>query len=316
MNNKYLFFIAILSIVLLSGCVEMSMASNIKNIETYDLSFKMSVSAEMAAMSSNMGEDMIPDPSVADRFEKIKDETSVTLKFTDLKFGEETKLLLPNEDGEEGLGELLNPSNFIMEANEDNYKFIFKMDIPGGEQNNSMLDQVPPEVIEQFAIIEYTVDVFDKIIETNGEEVTETQVLFKMDMREGGEYYIIFEKPSSSNWFGWLKFDNMSNQHWLMLILGIIIIVLIILLIIVKPRKKATPLPVGLKDKPKIISFPKSNSTTKPVVSPSKPETVDVKIKNYVTHAREIGIEESEIRGTLMKSGYSRREIDLVMQFK
>ncbi len=125
--------------------------------------------------------------------------------------------------------------------------------------------------IAQMFKIKYTVEVFGNVIETNGEQLDDNKVQFEINPDEEGEYYIVFTDFFLATLFG----DN----WWVFISIPVVVILVTIVILVVKGKK------------------------------PGKKQ-VPSQLADYIKNAKASGMNDDQIRQTLLQSGWQLEDIN------
>ncbi len=150
-------------------------------------------------------------------------------------------------------------------------------DLESSSQANGGLDQL--------FLVGYSVEVFGKIVETNGLKSGPNKVRFDIDPSKDGEYTLVFRDFFLASMLG--------DSYWIYLIvLGVIIVGVIVLNIIFKHKK-------NLQSKPLEV-----------------PIAVNPQLMDYIRRARVYGMGDPQIKTTLVQSGWNPKDVDTALRFK
>ena len=117
MNKKIIFSLLIISLVLLSGCVQIDVYQKIKRSGNVDMS--LTFKAESPMILNALKQDLEIDSSIQDKYTYEETDDSVTYKFTDIDPLKDN-LFKENEDSDTDTSML----------NKDNYKFKKEFKFP------------------------------------------------------------------------------------------------------------------------------------------------------------------------------------------
>lgn len=198
-----------LSLVLLSGCVQIDVYQKIKRNGNVDMS--LTFKAESPMILNVLKQDLEIDPSIQDKYTYEETDNSVTYKFTNI---DPTKDVLFKETKDSDTDtSMLNKDNykFNKEFKFPYYYYTYEIDmtnedsekIESKEDEESLFDESEMDSMfgEMFKI-GYTVEIFGKIVETNGNKMEDNKVKFNIGMDEDKVYYIKFKDFFLSSWFG------------------------------------------------------------------------------------------------------------------
>jgi len=207
MNKKIIFSLLIISLVLLSGCVQIDVYQKIKRSGNVDMS--LTFKAESPMILNALKQDLEIDSSIQDKYTYEETDDSVTYKFTDIDPLKDN-LFKENEDSDTDTS-MLNKDNykFKKEFKFPYYYYTYEIDMTNENteevevQEDSLFDESEMDSMfgEMFKI-GYTVEVFGKIVETNGNKMDNNKVKFNIGMDSDKVYYVKFKDFFLSSWIG------------------------------------------------------------------------------------------------------------------
>jgi hypothetical protein len=209
MNKKIILSILILSIVVLSGCVQVDVYQKIKRSGNVDMS--LTFEAESPMILNTLKQDLEIDPSIQDKYTYEETDNSVTYRFTDIDLQKDN--LFAEEVDSETDTSLLDKENydFKKEFKFPYYYYTYEIDMTKGNteeldaQEESLFDDSEIDsLFGEMLTIGYTVEVFGTIVETNGNRMDDNKVKFNIGVNTDKEYYVTFKDFFLSSWFGYL----------------------------------------------------------------------------------------------------------------
>jgi len=200
MIKKIISSLLILSIVLLSGCVQIDVYQKIKRNGNVDIS--LTFEAESPMILNTFKQDLEIDPSVQNKYTYEETDNSVTYKFIDID---------SNKDAIFKENSMLNKDNYKEEFKFPYYYYTYEIDMtkenieevkPQNDEESLFNESEMDSMFGEMFKIGYTVEVFGKIVETNGNKMDDNKVKFNIGTNEGKIYYVKFKDFFLSNWFG------------------------------------------------------------------------------------------------------------------
>ncbi len=191
--------ILLIIVILLSGCVQAEVYQKVKRNGNFDIS--LTIKSESPMILNIFKQESPINPSLQDKYTYEEDETSITYKFTDL---DPTKDVIFAESEEFETG--IFGYNLSKEFKFPYYYYYFELDL--SEEDNGVLDSQNKglsgieAMFDEMFKIGYTVEVFGKITETNGNRMEDNKVKFNLGPSENNIYYIEFRDFFISNWLG------------------------------------------------------------------------------------------------------------------
>ncbi len=209
MNKKIIFTLLMLSVVLVSGCVQLDVEQKIKRNGNVDLS--LIVKSESPTILNALKQNLEVAPSVQNKYTYEESDNSVTYKFTDIDPTKDV-LFKESEDSDMNTSMLFNKDNynFKKEFRFPYYYYTYKIvteeksentnsDI---EENNLLKESEIDTMFGDMFKIGYTLEVFGKIVETNGNRMDDNKVKFNIGLEDNKVYYVEFKDFFISNWLG------------------------------------------------------------------------------------------------------------------
>ncbi|GAH52500.1 unnamed protein product [marine sediment metagenome] len=207
MIKKVISALLILSIVLLSGCVQIDVHQKIKRNGNVDIS--LTFKAESHMILNLLKQDLEIDPSVQNKYTYEETDNSVTYKFIDIDPNKDV-IFKENENSYTD-NSILNKDNYKKEFKFPYYYYTYEIDM-----TKENIEEVKPQndeesLFDEFEMdsmfgemfkIGYTVEVFGKIVETNGNKMDDNKVKFNIGTNDDKVYYVKFKDFFLSNWFG------------------------------------------------------------------------------------------------------------------
>ena len=147
------------------------------------------------------------------------------------------------------------------------------------ESTKQLTDQ-----LGQLFKIGYTVEVFGKIIDTNGQQMDGNKVKFDINPEENGQYTIVFQD---------FFLASILGDMYLIYLIGVGVILIIIIGIV-------------------IISKHNANVQSTP---PEVPSAVNPQLREYIRRARINRMTDPQIKDVLTKNGWSPKDIDTALKY-
>lgn len=195
--NKKIFFLITIIILLFTGCVNIEVNQKIKRNGNIDLSIIFKSTNSFILESITQDFEINPDIENKAFFEKT--ENSVIFKFKNINPRKESFFKKVDDDDTPLLDQ--DNYNFKKEFKFPYYYFIYEI----GEQKNDTIDedlQKLGNLFDNMMKINFNIEVFGTIIETNGNQINKNKVSFESTLTSEDYYYIKFRDFFLFTWIG------------------------------------------------------------------------------------------------------------------
>ena len=179
----------LLSVVLLSGCVQLDIYQKVKRNGYSDIS--ITVKSEYPKILDSLKAGLEVDPSMQDKYIYEEIDDGVRYNFSDVNTQKDTLF-----KGGETSDLPLNISNTKKEFKFPYYYYTVEITIPG-EQSDDVTDGSG----NGDSVIGYTVEFFGEMVETNGHPMDDNKVKFNIVTDENKIHYVKFRDFILTNWF-------------------------------------------------------------------------------------------------------------------
>lgn len=209
MLKKITIGIIVLSMLLISGCVQIDIYQKIKRNGHVDMSLTFKAeSMILNAFKTNIE----VEPSMKSKYTYEETDDSVTYKFTDIDPFKDN--LFKQEDNGKTDTSMFNKDNyhFKKEFKFPYYYYTYEIEMKDTQQEESkpktdntegMFDTSGLEsAMSNMFKVGYTIEVFGKITGTNGNKMSDNKVKFNIGINENKKYYVTFRDFFISSWIG------------------------------------------------------------------------------------------------------------------
>lgn len=241
MKKGVLWVLSISMLFLLSGCVSIDIYQKLKPGGEYDMSIEFSLPEMMMQtmpddFEQNMSESINPEYRDS-TFINITDN-GFSYNFKNLKFGEKKQFFIEEAENESsdsmapGEMEFMDPS--LYEYTDKGSTVRYTIHIPEDESaKQDNMSQMNSAMMGEMFSVTYTIETFGEILETNGvvDEQNPNLVVFDIDLIDGGDYYVEFQKESSGV-ISWI----MDNLMYVFIGIGGAIVLVLLFITIHKRR--------------------------------------------------------------------------------
>ena len=169
------------------------------------MDISVTLKSDTIMILNSLKQNMEVEPSMQDKFTYEETDNSVTFNFEDI---DPTKDNLFKENDETDTSILDKESyNFKKEFKFPYYYYTYEINATNEDEETeeneiSLFNET--EMNAMFGI-GYTIEVFGKIVETNGNKMSNNKVKFNMGMNDDKVYYVKFRDFFITNWIGSLS---------------------------------------------------------------------------------------------------------------
>ena len=195
MSKKLLFLLFLSVFVFLSGCIDVDVHQKLKRNGNMDLSITYSAPPaviELLRDSVNL--------EGSEVFKFKENEDSLSFVFKDIN----KDLNIGMFEGDEGEleEELFNPENFdlVREFRFPYYYFTYSIDLSRGEGSREVQGGID-DALGDVMSVTYTVEVFGRIVDTNGELLSNKEARFDL-VNPDEEFRVVFRDFFFFTWVG------------------------------------------------------------------------------------------------------------------
>lgn len=194
--KKIILGFLVLSMFLISGCVQIDVYQKIKRNGNIDLS--LTLKSESSMILNAMKQNLEVDPSVMEKYTYEEGTDSVTYKFTDINPLKDN-IFKQKEDSKTDTS-MFNKDNFKFkkEFSFPYYYYTYGINMGNGKSSSSKEENPFGEMFK----IGYTIEVFGTVVDTNGNKMADNKVKFNINPDEDKAYYVKFKDFFLASWFG------------------------------------------------------------------------------------------------------------------
>jgi hypothetical protein len=191
MKKKLIIIILITSILFLSGCVQIELYQKIKRNGNIDMSLTFKSNSKF--ILDSLKKDLEINPLINDKVIYEKTDNSISFKFKNINPLKENLFLETDSKNS-----MLNKENynFNKKFKFPYYYFVYEINMSDNESND--IDTI----FNNIFTISYSIEVFGKVVETNGEKISKNKVKFNILSNKNDIYYVKFRDFFLFTWFG------------------------------------------------------------------------------------------------------------------
>ncbi|RJQ21365.1 hypothetical protein C4580_02380 [Candidatus Woesearchaeota archaeon] len=196
--NKTAIAGSILILLLLTGCLQIDIQQKLKRSGKVDLS--LTFKSDSTMILENMKEQFQVNPAITRKYTYSETEKSATYQFTDVDPQTDSLFL---SQGDEKTAAFMNKDSYKIsrEFKFPYYYFTYEIHFPVKEQETEQ-DEFASGMASSLFKITYTVETFGRIIETNGNKMSDNAVKFDISLTKDETHYVVFKDFFLFTWFG------------------------------------------------------------------------------------------------------------------
>lgn len=293
------------TIILLSGCITITMNQKLYRNGHFDYSITIPLNSQLKSMTGEIKEEMKVPEEYENNFELIETDTSLTFLFKDIDPQKMTSLFSEKSGSDRGVTPF-DPSavNFRKEFKFPYYVFTYevKMDddkieeTSNDEDRNNSNSSFQMSGMDNIVTLEFIVETFGTVIQTNGEKISRNKVKFLLN-DDTKVLKIVFKDFFLVTLLG--RFTTFFiSVACLLLGLGVGFI-------IVRRQKHEKELgDISPAAKMNSITDNKDNKKLKLDTTPN-PALIE-----YIKKSRAYGFDNNKIKENLLKAGWQQKDIN------